>query len=355
MKRIVLTGGGTAGHVTPNLAIIPELKSKGLEVHYIGQIDGIEKKLVKGVVDYYHHISAGKLRRYFDFKNFTDVFKIVLGVIKSIYLLLKIRPKLVFSKGGFVSCPVVWASWLLRIPVIIHESDLTPGLTNRLSAPFAKKICYSFPETIKYINSSKAVHTGIPVRSAIQNGNATLGREICDFKSDKPVLLIVGGSLGSKVINDLIRGNIDTLTNQFSICHICGQNGLDTSLMNRVDYRQFEYVDQELPDFFAMADLVISRAGATILFELLAVKKPSLLIPLSKKASRGDQILNAKSFAKQGLAIVVEEENLAEIFIIDKIQEAFQKKDQIIQKIGQQSFSQGNHHIFKIIDEIINH
>ena len=355
MKRIVLTGGGTAGHVTPNLAIIPELKSKGLEVHYIGQINGIEQKLVEGVVDYYHHISAGKLRRYFDFKNFTDVFKIVLGVLKSIFLLLKIKPGVVFSKGGFVSCPVVWASWLLRIPVIIHESDLTPGLTNRLSAPFAKKICYSFPETIKYINSSKAVYTGIPVRSVIQNGNASQGKKICNFKSDKPVLLIVGGSLGSKVINDLIRENIDTLSSEFSICHICGQNGLDESLMDRVDYRQFEYVDQELPDFFAMADLVISRAGATILFELLAVKKPSLLIPLSKKASRGDQILNAKSFAKQGLAVVVEEESLSEISIIEKIQEIIQNKDQIIQQINQQSLDQGNQQIFIIIDEMLNY
>jgi UDP-N-acetylglucosamine--N-acetylmuramyl-(pentapeptide) pyrophosphoryl-undecaprenol N-acetylglucosamine transferase len=353
MKRIVLTGGGTAGHVTPHLAIIPDLKLKGLEIHYIGQVNGIEKTLTEGLVDNYHAIPAGKLRRYFDFKNFTDLFKIGLGVLKSFFLLLKIRPNLVFSKGGFVSCPVVWASWLLRIPVIIHESDLTPGLTNRLSAPFARWICYSFPETIKYINTSKAVHTGIPVRAALRDGNAAQGRKICHFNSNKPILLIIGGSLGSKAINDLIRKNIDALLKNYSICHICGRDGLDKTQSSKSGYQQFEYVNEALPDFFAMADLVISRAGATVLFELLAIKKPSLLIPLSKKASRGDQILNARSFERQGLAYMVEEEDLVDISIVDKIQETFQKRDQLIQKMNQQSLNESNQRVLKLIDQIL--
>lgn len=354
MKRIVLTGGGTAGHVTPHLAIIPELKSKGLEIHYVGQVNGIEKTLTEGLVDFYHQIPAGKLRRYFDFKNFTDLFKIGFGVLKSLFLLLKIRPGLVYSKGGFVSCPVVWAAWVLRIPVVIHESDLTPGLTNRLSAPFAQWIFYSFPETIKYIKASKAVHTGIPVRTALKNGDAEQGRKICSFNSNKPVLLIIGGSLGSKVINDLIRKHLDALLELFSICHICGQDGLDTTLSSKTDYQQFEYVNEALPDLFAMADLVVSRAGATVLFELLAIEKPSLLIPLSKKASRGDQILNARSFEKQGLAVMIEEEDLIETSIVDMIQETFQKRDQLIQKMRQQSLNEGNQQIFKIIDQILN-
>lgn len=352
MKKIVLTGGGTAGHVTPNLAIIPELKQKNLEIHYIGQSDGIENKLVKDDVDHYHQIPAGKLRRYFDFKNFSDVFKIFAGLLKAIYILQKIRPGLVFSKGGFVSCPVVWASWLLRIPVIIHESDLTPGLTNRLSAPFAKWIFYSFPETIKYIDATKAVHTGIPVRKSIQKGDVLKGKEICDFKSEKPVLLIIGGSLGSKVINDLVREYLAALLEKYAICHICGQGSLDASLLNIEDYKQFEYVNQELPDLLAMTNIVLSRAGATVLFELLALKKPALLIPLSKKVSRGDQILNARSFEKQGLAHVVEEEALSAVNIVEKIQATYLAREQIIQKMDQQNFNQGNREIFKIVDQV---
>ncbi len=348
MKRILLTGGGTAGHVTPNIALLPKLHEYGFEIHYIGTKSGMERTLIERENILYHPISAGKLRRYFDFKNLTDVFRIFLGFIQSILIFAKIKPCIVFSKGGFVSCPVVWAAWLFRIPVVIHESDITPGLANRLSIPFAKKICYSFPETSNHLSSKKAVHTGIPVRRQLFSGNKTEGMKICNFTDDKPSLLIICGSLGSQTINEAVKLSLDELLCEFNICHIVGKGGLTG---NRPGYQQFEYVNDELSHLFALADIIISRSGATALFEFLALKKPSLLIPLSTNASRGDQILNARSFEKQGFSRILLQENLSKDTLIEGVKDVFKNRESIIKAISDFPATDSIESVMKVITE----
>ncbi|MDR2693872.1 MAG: undecaprenyldiphospho-muramoylpentapeptide beta-N-acetylglucosaminyltransferase [Chitinispirillales bacterium] len=329
IKKILLTGGGTAGHVTPNLALIPGLKAAGFDVHYAGTHSGMERGLVEKAGLPYHCISAGKLRRYFDLKNFTDLFRIKIGFIQSLFLLIKLRPAVVFSKGGFVSCPVVWAAWLCRVPAVIHESDITPGLANRLSMPFVRKICFSFPETEARLPASKRVMTGLPVREGLFNGDAARGRELCGFDDGKPVIAVTGGSLGASAVNEAVRGGLNRLLDDFNVCHICGKGNMAPG--GRKGYRQFEYAGEELPDLFAMADIVISRAGATTLFELLALRKPALLIPLGTAASRGDQILNAESFEKLGYCKVLSQEGLTGAILAESVKRFFDEdKDRCI-------------------------
>ena len=323
MKTIILTGGGSSGHVTPNIALIPELKRNGYGIHYIGSKNGIEKQLIEEEGIPYYSISTGKLRRYFDLKNFSDAFRVIDGFRQAFNLLGRLKPSIVFSKGGFVSCPVVWAAWLRRIPVVIHESDMTPGLTNKLSMPFARKVCYTFPESKAHISEKKGVRTGMPIREGLLSGNRARGKAVCGFKDEKPVLLVIGGSLGSEKINSIVRGTLDVLLKEFNICHICGKGNLKLELEGKQGYRQFEYISEEQPHVFSAADIVLSRAGATVLFELLALKKPNLLIPLSKAASRGDQILNAKSFEKQNYSMVLQEEELSKETLVKEIFELY--------------------------------
>ncbi|WP_040951647.1 undecaprenyldiphospho-muramoylpentapeptide beta-N-acetylglucosaminyltransferase [Gorillibacterium massiliense] len=311
-KTLVFTGGGSAGHVTPNLALISRLSEEGWNIHYIGSADGIEKGIVTEQGIPFHPISSGKLRRYFDLKNFKDPFKVLKGVGDAYRVLRKLKPKAIFSKGGFVAVPVVLAARLARIPVIIHESDMTPGLANRISSRFADKICATFPETMKSLPAGKSVLTGLPIRKELDTGSAEKGRKACGFSSTKPVLLVMGGSLGSKTINDAVRGQLKELLNKFQILHLCGKGHLDKSAEGIPGYKQLEYASSDLPDLLAMADMVISRAGSTSLFEFLHLKLPMLLIPLSQQVSRGDQILNAKSFTEQGFAETLQEEELTE-------------------------------------------
>jgi UDP-N-acetylglucosamine--N-acetylmuramyl-(pentapeptide) pyrophosphoryl-undecaprenol N-acetylglucosamine transferase len=326
-KVMVLTGGGTSGHVTPNIALLPYLKQEGFTVHYIGSRSGMEKELVRKEGIPYHEISAGKLRRYFDIKNFTDVFRVAAGFFQAYSLLGRLKPSVVFSKGGYVSCPVVWAAWLKKIPAVIHESDITPGLTNKLSMPFARAICYTFPETGRYLPEGKGIRTGMPIRQSLLAGDRRTGRNICGFSDSKPVLMVIGGSLGSENINNAVRCVIDRLLKDFNICHVCGKGNIREELKNVKGYRQFEYVTEEQSHLYALADLVLSRAGATVLFELLALKKPNLLIPLSKAASRGDQILNAASFEKQGFSKVLPEEELDSESLVNAIYDLWNNAD----------------------------
>jgi UDP-N-acetylglucosamine--N-acetylmuramyl-(pentapeptide) pyrophosphoryl-undecaprenol N-acetylglucosamine transferase len=307
MKKIVLTGGGTAGHITPNIALIPRLRSAGFEISYIGLRGGMEEKLISGLGVPFYGITGGKLRRYADLKNFTDFFKVEAGFFEARRALRRIRPDVVFSKGGYVSTPVVWAASMMKIPVVSHESDMTMGLANRMSAPFAKKICYTFPETGASIPDGKGVYTGLPIRSELLDGDRLKGLSFCGFAADTPVVLAIGGSQGSEFINKTVRASLDSLAGIFSVCHIAGKGNLDHSLDGRSGYRQFEYITKELPDLFAMADVVVTRGGATSLFELLALDKPNIIIPYSLKASRGDQIINAESFKKQGFSEVLSE------------------------------------------------
>ena len=310
MKKIVMTGGGTAGHVTPNIALFDSLQKDGYEIHYIGSYEGIEKGLIEDKKIPYYGISSGKFRRYRSWKNLTDPFRVLHGFFQARRLLGRIRPNVVFSKGGFVSVPVVMAAKTRHIPVIIHESDLTPGLANKLAMPSATKVCCNFPETLPYLPKEKAVLTGSPIRQELLHGNKQAAKDFCGFTGDLPILMVMGGSIGSVYINNAIRGCIDTLLTKYQIIHLCGKGNIDESLKEKKGYAQFEYISENLPDLFAAADLVVARAGANSICELLALHKPNILIPLSRNASRGDQILNANSFAKQGFSAVLEEEEV---------------------------------------------
>lgn len=330
MKKIVLTGGGTAGHVTPNIALIPKLKEAGYDIEYIGSYDGIEKKLIADLNIPYHGISSGKLRRYFDPKNFSDPFKVIKGYFQASKLIKKIKPDVVFSKGGFVSVPVVLAAKRRGVPAIIHESDITPGLANKICIPCATKVCANFPETLNHLPQEKAVLTGSPIREELFSGNKIKGLDFCGFTSNKPVIMIIGGSLGSVAVNEHVRAILPKLLEKYQVVHLCGKGKVDRSLDNTPGYVQYEYIKQELCDIMSCANLVISRAGANAICELLALRKPNILIPLSAASSRGDQILNANSFKKQGFSYVIEEENLTDETLLAGIDEVFTNKDKYI-------------------------
>ncbi len=330
MKKIILTGGGTAGHVTPNIALLPALRQAGYEISYIGSYTGIEKELIEKEGIKYYGISSGKLRRYKSLQNLTDPFRVIKGFFQARSLIKKIKPDVIFSKGGFVSVPVVLAAKSCKVRTIIHESDLTPGLANKLAFPAATKVCCNFPETIPYLPEGKAVLSGSPIRQELLHGDRQLGLDFCGFNSEKPVLMIMGGSIGSVAINNAVRECLSKLLDNFQIVHLCGKGNLDSSLEGCTGYSQFEYISKELPHVFAAADALISRAGANSICELLALHKPNLLIPLSKAASRGDQILNARSFEKQGYSMVIEEEDVNSESLFQSVSQLMLKKDEFI-------------------------
>lgn len=323
MKKIVLTGGGSAGHVTPNIALLPSLRDADYEITYMGSYDGIEKRLIGDFDIPYVGISTGKFRRYLDLKNFTDPFRVLKGFSEAKKFLKSYRPDVVFSKGGFVSVPVVRAAAALGIPCIIHESDMTPGLANKLCIPVAKKVCCNFPETLKLLPENKAVLTGSPIRAELGQGNKLAGLDMCGFNANTPVIMVIGGSQGAANVNKAVRDSLSKLLKDFQVVHLCGKDKMDNLLLNMSGYKQFEYVKAELKDLFAMADLVISRAGANAICELLALKKPNILIPLPASSSRGDQLLNAQSFEAQGFSIVINEDDLTPELLVDKVHELY--------------------------------
>lgn len=351
MKSIVLTGGGTAGHVTPCIALLPELKAEDYDIHYIGSYHGIERKLIEEYGIPYYGISSGKLRRYFDPKNFSDPFKVMKGYFEAKKILKRLKPDVVFSKGGFVTVPVVMAAKKLRIPVIIHESDMTPGLANKLAIPAARRVCVNFPETLNHLPQDKAVLTGTPIRKELFSGNKLRGLDFCGFTANKPVILIIGGSTGSKVINEMIRGMLPTLLREYQIVHLCGKDNLDDKLSGLTGYVQFEYIKKELSDLFVAADLVISRAGANAICELLALRKPNILIPLSLKSSRGDQILNAESFERQGYSYVIKEEDLSVSSLLQAIQEVMDNRHRYEEAMKQSKLNNAIDTIIGLIKE----
>lgn len=319
MKKIVLTGGGTAGHVTPNLALLPALKEAGFEITYMGSYEGIEKKLIEDFQLPYVGIATGKFRRYLDPKNFTDPFRVIKGYGEAKKFLKEYQPDVVFSKGGFVSVPVVRAAASLKIPCIIHESDMTPGLANKLCFPVAKKICCNFPETFKMLPAGKAVLTGTPIRAELSQGSKLAGLEMCGFTANKPIIMVIGGSLGAMNVNKAVRDALPKLLEKFQVVHLCGKDKLDNLLLTTPGYKQFEYLKAELKDIFAMADIVISRAGANAICELLALRKPNILIPLPASSSRGDQLLNAESFENQGFSMVLHEDDMTTALLVEKV------------------------------------
>ncbi|MCS6959286.1 MAG: undecaprenyldiphospho-muramoylpentapeptide beta-N-acetylglucosaminyltransferase [Pseudanabaenaceae cyanobacterium SKYGB_i_bin29] len=349
-KRIVLTGGGTAGHVNPNLALVDALRQAGWEISYIGSQGGIEAELVKDLP--FYGISSGKLRRYFDWRNFTDPFRVLQGLAQAHKILGQCQPQLVFSKGGFVTVPVVVAAWLRGIPVVIHESDYSPGLANKLSVPFAREVWVTFPETRMYIPRAKVV--GLPIRSDLLRGDKHQGLDFCRFDAHKPVLLVMGGSSGAQRINQVIWQGLPQLTDRYQVIHLCGQGNTRPELGDVPHYRQFAYLTAELKDCLAAADLVVSRAGANSLFELLALRKPHLLIPLSTQASRGDQILNAQSFAQAGYSAVLPEEDLSVSSLLLALDRLWQQKDTYIQNMQRNDMQNPIEWIVSRFESIIN-
>lgn len=351
MKHIVLTGGGTAGHVTPNIAMIPALREAGYKISYIGSYDGIEKKLIEELDIPYYGISSGKLRRYFDVKNFTDPFRVLKGFHEAKKLLKQLKPDIIFSKGGFVTVPVVIAAKKCKIPAIIHESDMTPGLANKLCIPSAVKVCCNFPETVKSLPAEKAVLTGTPIRKELLSGDKEAGRRFCGFSSDKPVLMVIGGSLGAASVNGHIRSILPELLKEFQVVHLCGKGKTDETLTGTEGYVQYEYIKNELADLFALSDIVISRAGANAICEISALHKPNLLIPLSANASRGDQILNARSFERQGFSMVLEEEEITDKKLLDSIRNLYSNRHSYEKAMGEGKQMDSIHHILSLIQE----
>ena len=311
MKKIVLTGGGTAGHVTPNIALLPALQDMGCEIHYIGDVNGMEKRLLAPFEFVtYHGISTGKLRRYLSVQNLKDPFKVLKGISQCKKLLSVLQPDVIFAKGGFVSVPVVMAAKKHHIPVVLHESDFTMGLANRISAPRATIVCTSFAPTVKEVKGGHGVWTGSPVREELLHATRSQAQAFFKFPDPSlPTLVFMGGSLGAQALNRALKESFESLVRSYNIIHITGKGNLDTALCHP-QYRAYEYLTEEMPLVFAAADLFVCRSGANTLFELLATKRPGVLVPLPSQSSRGDQLLNAEFFQSQGYADVLPQETI---------------------------------------------
>ena len=351
MKRIVLTGGGTAGHVTPHMAILPHLLKEGYDVHYIGTEGGIEHNMMNLPGVTYHSVKSGKLRRYFDWKNFTDPFRVIAGAFQSARLMGKLKPDVCFSKGGFVSVPVVVGAWLHRVPVVCHESDLTPGLANKICSKFAKRIATTFPECAEALGE-KAVCTGTPMRPQLFSGSREKGLKLAGLSGNRPVLLMMGGSIGAQKVNEALRAALPKLLETMDVVHLTGKGNLDESLNTLPGYKQFEFLSDDLPDVLACADLVLSRAGSNAICEFQALKKPMLLVPYPKGASRGDQILNAESFRKRGLCHVLAQENMNADTLYEAILRLAEDKDNLIRNLTQAPPADGTLPVLKLIHEV---
>lgn len=322
--KIIFTGGGTAGHVIPNIALMRRLQDEGWDVAYIGSKNGMEKAMIESLGNVpYFGIDTGKLRRYFSLQNFLDPFRVVHGVWEAWRIIRREKPNVIFSKGGFVSVPVVVASG--KTHVVAHESDYTPGLANRIAGRFADTVCVTFEDTLKYIKHGTAVFTGTPIRPELYHGDEDRAKEFTGLDGKKPVLLVMGGSSGAVALNELLRGALDRLLPVYDIIHLCGRGKIEESL-HRDGYLQYEYIDEELPDLLALSDIVLSRAGANAVFELMALAKPAVLVPLPLSASRGDQILNAKYCEKKGYAIHVDQDTATSDSLADAINHLFENR-----------------------------
>lgn len=354
MKKIILTGGGTAGHVTPNIALLPRLKELGYGILYVGSKEGIEKQLMQAEGIRYEAISTGKLRRYHDLRNLTDPFRVLRGFTEANRIMKREKPDVVFSKGGYVAVPVVLAAAMHGIPVISHESDMTPGLANRITMRFVRKICCNFPETLASLPRGKGVVTGCPIRKELFEGSRERGLKTAGFDGKKPVLLVIGGSLGAVHVNTAVRNALPELLSAYDVIHICGKGNIDGSLTGKAGYAQFDYVNEDLKDLFAAADMFVSRAGANAICEIAALAKPNLLIPLGLDASRGDQILNARSFEKQGFSMVLMEEDIAGHTLEEKLAELRENRDAYTGAMKNADMAGGVDSIIRLIGEVQN-
>lgn len=344
MQKIIVTGGGTAGHITPILALLPYLKREFDEIHYFGSETGMEKKLVEKY-DYviYHSVPCIKFVRGLSAKNLKIPFVLFKGVKESKKLLKAIKPDVIFSKGGYVSLPVCIAA--KGIPVILHESDCTMGLANRLVAKKSAAICTAFPDTAqKYKN---AVVTGIPLRRELFLPKA-IGLEL---NPHLPTVLVMGGSLGARAINECVEKAAELILNHYNLIHITGRGNSSaiSSLRDKGAYFQLEYTEN-IQDYLNLADIVVSRGGAGTLFELMALKKPALVIPLPKGRSRGDQYANAKYFADKGCCYLLEQERLSPLTLIENLNRLYEDKT-MLYRLGNKRYPDGIAEVLKIIKQ----
>ncbi len=339
--KVLLTGGGTAGHVTPNVALIEHFRKLDMDVAYVGSVTGIERDIIANLGVRYFSISSGKFRRYFDWRNLVDPFRIIRGLLQSLVICLRERPQVVFSKGGFVAVPVVVAAWLLRIPVICHESDVTPGLATRLCSPLVKIICVNFPQTIQYLKGAKTLVTGTPIREGLLKGDDRSGRDVLSFTKDKPIVMVFGGSLGAARINAVVRSALDELLCRYQVVHVVGAGNLDDRFAS-TGYVQREYLHEEFGDVLAAAEVVVARAGANSIYELLVTRKPHILIPLSLSASRGDQLDNARTFSSVGYSRMLDDSSLDDESLVSLIDSVYQNRESIVKEIEK----------FEVIDSV---
>ena len=331
--KILLTGGGTGGHLIPLLGVVSELKkinnktpqgsatmepaNDEPEFLLITPASGFNQSISEAGIQI-KTIKAGKLRRYFSWENLRDIFKIPVGIVQSLYYVYKFKPDIVFSKGGFASVPPVIASWILRVPIVTHESDIVPGLANRIIARFASKILISFSAAEKYFDKSKVVLTGNPIRSDIAKGSIENALKFFKLSPDLPTVLIFGGSQGAQKINEMVLEILPDLTEKCQVIHQCGDKNYEEILSdtrcpirhrvsgNLERYKLYPFIKEEMKDAYALADIVISRAGANSLAEIVALQKPNILIPLSTSANN-HQPENAKFFAEKNASLIVDE------------------------------------------------
>ena len=347
MSTIVLCGGGTAGHVMPNIALLKHLKKHFTNIYYIGSHNGIEKEIVSeqsGIK--YYEITAVKLIRGLNLKNLAIPFKLIKGFNQAKQILKKLNPDIVFSKGGYVSVPVTFAAKALHIPVVAHESDFNLGLANKLILKTCTKMCCSFEETAKTLGN-KGVFTLSPVRDSLFLGNAKTAKEKCGFNNLKQTILVIGGSLGAKAINEAMFKIANKITENFNVIHIVGKGNLNKDIKPK-NYYQLEFTPN-IEDYFALADLVISRAGSNAINEFLVLNKPMLLIPLPKGNSRGDQILNAKNFTEKGFSLTLFQEHLTPENLLNNINKLKKEANKIKQNQQQFKNKNGTENILKVI------
>ena len=353
IMRVIVAAAGTAGHINPGLAIANKIKEKepNSEIMFIGTTRGLENDLVPRAGYELKTIEAYGLSKKVSIENIKKMIKTFKGYGEAKKIIKELKPDVIFSKGGFVSVPVVIAGKQCKVPTIIHESDMTPGLANKLAIPSATKVCCNFPETLSHLPKEKAVLTGSPIRKELMLGDRKKALDFCGLTEEKPILLIMGGSQGSVIVNNAVRAILPELLKEFSIIHLCGKGKVEQSLLGQKGYVQFEYIQKELNDLFALADIILSRAGANAICEILALRKPNLLIPLSVNASRGDQILNARSFERQGFSMVLEEEEIKDTVLLDAIRKLYKEKDAYIDAMKKSSQQDSIETILELIKE----
>jgi len=352
-RKVFFTGGGTGGHVFPALAIIDELDKSVYDIAWIGSKKGMEYKIITDAGIKFYSIPSGKLRRYFSILNLLDIFKIIAGFFASFILLAKQRPELVFSKGGYVTVPPIIAAKILNIKSITHESDMTPGLATRINSRFVNKILLPYENTRKYFKDSmkeKIIVTGNPVRKDFFYADNTIGKEIMGFNNSKPVLLILGGSLGAQEINDLISESLDLLLEEFNIYHQMGEANFKES--EKDNYKTVPFIKRDIAHLIAASDIVISRSGASAVWEFASVGVPSILIPLIA-GSRGDQLFNANYAVEKNISLIlkgndVNISNLLELINLIKL-----KRGEMINSMNEFKTFNASKKISKVIGDIL--